>query len=115
MEKVLDAKGWPLVPDARVTVRARPGADGMGEVSGFGALVKAVHPDRVELEELLSFNHRDVRPEDCTVQSGETKSSLDHRAMKKGGRQFIQERARQIQVREQRAARKAAQEDGEDL
>jgi hypothetical protein len=106
-----DRNGWPIVEDARVHVPPRPGLDGIGEVAGFGALVVEIQEDRVELEELLSFNRRTVRPGDCVVQSGETQASLQHRAIRKGGRQFLAERQRQQAVREQRAARKAEAEE----
>lgn len=111
--EVLDMDGWPIMEDARVYVPPRPGPDGVGEVTGFGALVTSVTPERVDMEELLSFNHRTVRPDQVRVQSGETQGSLEHRAIRKGGRQFLASRVNQIRVREERAARKVAEEEGE--
>lgn len=105
-----DANGWPIVVDARVHVPERPGLCG-GTVKGFGGVVTEVAEDRVEIEEFLSFHSRTVRPEQCSVQSGETKASLEHDAIKRGGKAYLQKRADNIRMREERAARKAAAEE----
>lgn len=109
VEKILDANGWPILEGCRVYVPERPGLDGHGTVAGFGGFVKSVTEDVVEVEELLSFHARTVRPHQCKVQSGDTKASLEHRALAKGGRQYINDRKRDIAMREERNARKAAQ------
>lgn len=110
MSEAKDMNGWPIVPDARVYVPPRPGLCG-GEVAGFGGLVRSATETVVELEELGSFNRRFVRPDQCSVQSGETKGSLEHRAIRRGGRQFLVSRVNQLKMREERNARKAELED----
>lgn len=106
--KILDRDGWPIVEGARVYVPERPGLGGFGLVKGFGGVVREATPERVEIEEFLSFHSRTVKPEQCVVQSGETKTSLEHAAIRKGGRKYIQDRAKAIQQREERNAAKAA-------
>jgi hypothetical protein len=110
-DHIKDMNGWPIVPGARVYVPERPGLDGHGTVAGVAGFVTGVSQDCVTLEELLSFHVRSVRPEQCRVQSGETKSSLEHRAIRKGGRKYISDRIADLAMREERARRKAEKED----
>ena len=80
-ELVTGSNGKPIVPGARVYVRARPGMDGCGELLGFGGIVTEVRPDCITLTEFGTFHSRDIRPGDVSVQSGETRASIEHRAV----------------------------------
>ena len=77
---VIGSNGKPIVPGARVYVRPRPGMGGCGELEGFGGIVTEVRPDCITLTEFGTFHSRDIRPRDVSVQSGETRASIVHRA-----------------------------------
>jgi hypothetical protein len=83
---VIGSNGKPIVPGARVYVRPRPGMGGCGELLGFGGIVLEVRPDCITLTEFGTFHSRDIRPRDVSVQSGETRSSIIHRAAMNLGR-----------------------------
>ncbi len=108
MEKILDANGWPIVAGARVYVPERPGLAG-GIVKGFTGVVTAVAERCVDVEEYLSFASRSIRPEQCAVQKGESKTSLEHEALRRGGTAYLRQRAKQIQQRAERLAEKVGE------
>lgn len=105
-QAVLDANGWPIVVGARVHVPERPGLGGCGIVPGFGGAVVGVAPGCVDIEEFLTFARRSIHPAQVSVQRGESKSSVEHEAIRRGGAAYLRQRARRIQEREARAAAK---------
>ena len=78
---VMDTNGKPIVPGARGYVRPRPGMGEIGELPGFGGIVEEVRLDRITLTEFGSQHTRDIRPKDVAVQTGETRASIEHRAI----------------------------------
>ena len=110
-QAVLDGHGWPIVPGARVHVPERPGLGGCGIVPGFGGLVIGASPGCVEIEEFLTFARRSIHPSQVSVQRGESKSSAEHDAIRRGGTAYLRQRIKRIQEREARAAARLGRED----
>jgi len=108
---ILDVNGWPIVPGARISVPERPGLSGCGVVEGFGGRVLEVKEGQVEIEEFLTFARRSIHPSQVSVQRGETKASVEHEAIRRGGRAYLQQRAKRMLQREAAAVAKAAAED----
>jgi hypothetical protein len=75
----LDARGCPILPDARVYVPARPGIAGVAEVPAFSGFVISANSSEVHIQEIGTFHWRTVRPADVRVKKGTTKAATDHR------------------------------------
>jgi hypothetical protein len=77
--QVLDANGWPIMPEARVYVPPREIKGLIAKTTAIRGVVSEVHEDRVELIEFGSFSSRTVRPGDVKVQRGDTNGSLEYK------------------------------------
>lgn len=75
----LDRNGRPILPDERVFVPARPGIDGLSEVSSTTGFVIFANSRIVEIEEFGTFHRRSFRPDMVIVKRESTKAAREHR------------------------------------